>query len=84
MDTITIRTDPLQVDPVTGLYAENTSLIKIDRSSAAYLTHSINRLSVLADTPIKTKQDICAALQVYGRCLLDVQREALEDYCNRI
>jgi hypothetical protein len=78
---IEFRTDVYYVDPVTGLYAENTALIKIDHSSAAYLTHSINRLSVLADMPIKTKQDICLALRLYGHCLLDVQREALEDYC---
>ena len=35
-----------------------------------------------SDPPIKTRQDICIALQVYGHCLLDVQSEALEDYCS--
>ena len=34
-----------------------------------------------SDNPIKTREDICTALKVYGHCLLDVQREALENYC---
>jgi len=54
---------------------------KINRSKPLYIRKSVTRLSIIADRPLKTKSDICAALEDYGYCLSPEQREALEKWC---
>ena len=55
---------------------------KINRSRPLYIRKSITRLSVISDRSLKTKSDICAALEDYGYCLPPEQRAALEKWCN--
>ncbi|MGB5297619.1 MAG: hypothetical protein WBM52_10010 [Thiogranum sp.] len=55
---------------------------KINRSRAIYIRKSITRLSVISDRPLKTKSDVCSALEDYGYCLPPEQRAALEKWCN--
>ena len=54
---------------------------KTNRSRALYIRKSITRLSVISDRPLKTKSDICAALDDYGHCLPPEQKAALEKWC---
>jgi hypothetical protein len=54
---------------------------KTNRSRALYIRKSITRLSVISDRVLKTKSDICAALDDYGHCLPPEQRAALEKWC---
>ena len=56
--------------------------VKTNRSRALYIRKSITRLSVISDRPLKTKSDVCAALEDYGYCLPPEQRAALEKWCN--
>ena len=60
---------------------ESRRKAKINRSNPIYLRKSITRLSVIADRPLKTKSDICSALEDYGYCLPPEQREVLEKWC---
>ena len=53
---------------------------KINRSRPLYIRKSITRLSVISDRLLKTKSDICAALEDYGHCLPPEQRAALEKW----
>jgi hypothetical protein len=55
---------------------------KMNRSRPLYIRKSITRLSVISDRVLKTKSDICAALEDYGHCLPPEQRAALEKWCN--
>lgn len=63
-------------------YSQSRKSAKINRSRAIYIRKSITRLSVISDRPLKTKSDICAALEDYGYCLPPEQRAALEKWCN--
>lgn len=63
-------------------YSPSRKSAKINRSRPLYIRKSITRLSVISDRPLKTKADICAALEDYGYCLPPEQREALEKWCN--
>ena len=56
--------------------------VKINRSRPLYIRKSITRLSVISDRLLKTKSDICAALEDYGHCLPPEQRAALEKWCD--
>ena len=56
--------------------------VKTNRPRALYIRKSITRLSVISDRPLKTKSDVCAALEDYGYCLPPEQRAALEKWCN--
>ena len=82
MEQISFRTDRFQTDPVTGLYVENTTPIKIDRNSASYLKASIQRLEIISDRLLKDRESICQALREYGYTLPDEQRQVLEGYCS--
>ena len=55
---------------------------KINRSRPLYIRKSITRLSVISDRLLKTKSDICLALEDYGHCLPPEQRAALEKWCD--
>jgi hypothetical protein len=63
-------------------YSQSRKSAKINRSRTLYIRKSITRLSVISDRPLKTKSDICAALEDYGYCLPPEQRAALEKWCN--
>jgi len=63
-------------------YPQSRRSAKINRSRAIYIRKSITRLSVISDRLLKTKSDICAALEDYGYCLPPEQRTALEKWCN--
>ena len=65
-------------------YSQSRKSAKINRSRGLYIRKSITRLSVISDRPLKTKSDICAALEDYGHCLPPEQRAALEKWCNVI
>lgn len=54
--------------------------IKNVRETAAYMEKSVRRLSVIADRPLKTKDDIFAALLEYQHTLLPEQTAALMKY----
>ena len=81
MNNIQFRTDRQCIDPITGLYVENRTPIKIDRTSRPYLKASIQRLEIIADRRLKDREAICIALREYGYALLVEQREALEKWC---
>ena len=81
MNNIQFRTDRQCIDPITGLYVENRTPLKIDRTSKPYLKASIQRLEIISDRRLKDRESICGALRDYGYCLLGEQKEALEDYC---
>ena len=79
------RADALVIDPETGRYQENRKTIRANRvSSASYLQASIRRLEVMADAPLQGQQAIVTALQAYGHCLPDAQRECLSRYCHNL
>jgi len=63
-------------------YSRRRKSAKTNRSRALYIRKSITRLSVISDRTLKTKADICAALDDYGYCLPPEQRAALEKWCN--
>jgi hypothetical protein len=63
-------------------YPRRKNSAKTNRSRALYIRKSITRLSVISDRPLKTKSDICAALEDYGHCLPPEQKAALEKWCN--
>ncbi|MGI9321477.1 MAG: hypothetical protein ACR2O5_08695 [Thiogranum sp.] len=63
-------------------YSRSRKSAKTNRSRAIYIRKSITRLSVISDRPLKTKSDVCAALEDYGYCLPPEQRAALEKWCN--
>lgn len=66
----------------TANYSRSRKSAKTNRSRALYIRKSITRLSVISDRPLKTKSDICAALEDYGYCLPPEQKAALEKWCN--
>ena len=63
-------------------YSRSRKSAKTNRSRALYIRKSITRLSVISDRTLKTKADICVALEDYGYCLPPEQRAALEKWCN--
>lgn len=65
----------------TDAYTPSRKSAKTNRSRPLYIRKSITRLSVISDRPLKTKSDICAALEDYGYCLPPEQRAALEKWC---
>jgi hypothetical protein len=69
-------------DKSANAYSRSRKSAKTNRSRALYIRKSITRLSVISDRPLKTKSDICAALEDYGYCLPPEQRAALEKWCN--
>jgi hypothetical protein len=81
VNSIHFRTDSRYTDPVTGIYLENRTPLKIDHTSQPYLKASIQRLEIISDRRLKNREAICGALREYGYALLDEQREALERRC---
>jgi hypothetical protein len=63
-------------------YSRRKASAKTNRSRPLYIRKSITRLSVISDRVLKTKADICAALEDYGHCLPPEQRAALEKWCD--
>ncbi len=63
-------------------FTQTRKSVKTNRSRPIYIRKSITRLSVISDRPLKTKSDVCAALEDYGYCLPPEQRAALEKWCN--
>lgn len=76
--------DTVELEEPATPVVEKRRVTKINRSAPLYLRRSVTRLSVIADRPLKTREDICAALEEYGYCLPPEQREALEKYCGLI
>ena len=72
------------VEPSETAYGHSPSRksARTNRSRPLYIRKSITRLSVISDRTLKSKSDICAALEDYGHCLPPEQRAALEKWCN--